>query len=303
MGGASRLLAELQRYVDQTGRRGVFLIGDGRPLTPRWLMARERAASGATRRVALNNVSFQSGLSRTVLLRNALHFPLPGERVDVGSRRRFALESAVVRVGARRADRVVVPSSSMAERVARWLPRISGRMVVWPHPVTPVELLPREPGLIVCPVLFAPYKGMGVWLRALAHSAGVLRESGTHVTVQVTATAAELSAEDVPMDDVTPVGRLTVQGVQDRVARATAVFYPTTLESFGYPLAEARANGQPVLAVDCAHNREVAGPALVPFAADGTDLTEALRTALDRVVEPDVVEPASKYFDRLLGAV
>ena len=39
--------------------------------------------------------------------------------------------------------------------------------------------------------------------------------------------------------------------------RSRAVFFPTDLESFGYPLAEARVNGQPVIACDTEQNREI----------------------------------------------
>ena len=48
-------------------------------------------------------------------------------------------------------------------------------------------------------------------------------------------------------------------------ARSRAIYFPTDLESFGYPLAEARVSGQPVIARDTALNREIAGPALCRY--------------------------------------
>ena len=45
---------------------------------------------------------------------------------------------------------------------------------------------------------------------------------------------------------------------QDLWSRCRAVYFPTGLESFGCPLAEARVNGVPVIARDTPQNREIA---------------------------------------------
>lgn len=306
MGGASRLLVELQRYLEDADRHDVVLLGVGRQLSPTWLAHREvRAATLRPRAtVALNNVSFVgAGLRRTVLLRNALHFPLPGEEHLLPKRmaRRVAAEARVVRAAVRRADLVVVPSSSMAARVKHWVPRLLSTVEVWPHPVSPrsggVE---RVPGRIVCPVLLAPYKQMGWRLRLLVAACSRLRAEGTEVEIVVTATPDELRQEGVPPDHLTAVGRLSVEGVQSLLASARAVYYPTEVESFGYPLAEARANGQPVLAAANAHNAEVAGSALVGFMPSVDSLEQAVRQALSATVPPSRVNGATEYFDRLL---
>ena len=47
--------------------------------------------------------------------------------------------------------------------------------------------------------------------------------------------------------------------------RARAVYFPGGLESFGYPLAEARAGGRPVIARDTTQNQEIAGAALCGY--------------------------------------
>lgn len=309
MGGASRLLVELDRYLETSSRADVTVLGASRRLEPSWLFRREAQARGSTRRIALNNVSFvTSGGHRSVLLRNALHFPLPGERhlLPSGSSRKVAIEGRVVRMAALRADLLIAPSSSMADRVRRWLPSTTERTVVWPHPVSPrTGPAVREPGLVVCPILFAPYKKLGRPLRLLSEAAGVLRQRGIEVRIEVTAAEQELVAEGLSGAGLVALGRLDVADVEHALARATAVFYPTTVESFGYPLAEARVNGQAVLAVESPHNREVAGAALVPFATDAaepTDLVTALEHALHAEVKADPVERPGCYFDRLLGA-
>ena len=307
MGGASRLLVELQRYLSDSGREDVLVLGVGHSLSPGWLASRELRAIRRRPRtvVALNNVSFVgAGRTRTVLLRNALHFPLPGEEhlLPAGVARRIAAEARVVRAAVRRADLVVVPASSMAARVEHWLPRSRFTIAVRPHPVSPrATLAERVPGRIVCPVLLAPYKQMGPRLRLLIEACSRVRAAGTLIEVVVTATAEELRQEGVPAADaVTAVGRLGVDQVEGLLSTAQIVYYPTEVESFGYPLAEARANGQPVLAADNAHNAEVAGSALMGFVPDVDSLELALRRALATTVTPSVVEDAAEYFDRLL---
>lgn len=300
---------ELDRYLEGSARSDVLVLGAGRRLEPSWLVRREVEARGSTRRIALNNVSFVAlGGHRSVLLRNALHFPFPWERhlLPPGSARKVAIEAHVVRIAALRADLLIAPSSSMADRVRRWLPSTTDRTVVWPHPVSPRGGdAVREPGLVVCPVLFAPYKKLGPPLRLLSKAAGLLRQRGTEVRIEVTATEQELVAEGLSDAGFAALGRLNVAEVEHALARATAVFYPTTVESFGYPLAEARVNGQPVLAPGNRHNREVAGAALVPFATDAAeemDLVRALEHALHAEVKANPVERPGCYFDRLLGA-
>lgn len=79
---------------------------------------------------------------------------------------------------------------------------------------------------------------------------------------------------------------------------------PPGLESFGFPLAEARVNGQPVIAQDTEQNREIAGPALCAFTiGDADSLRHATELALKGGNTPDT-EPfdPDSYFNWLLGS-
>ena len=81
------------------------------------------------------------------------------------------------------------------------------------------------------------------------------------------------------------------------------IYYPTSLESFGYPLAEARASGRPVIAYDTEQNREIAGPALCGFTpGDQDSLRRATMLALTTEVasDPAPFDPDA-YFSWLLG--
>lgn len=306
MGGASRLLGELRRYLSMSRRQDVLLMGAGRSLSAGWLVSRELRAGArhplAT--VALNNVAFLcAGRRRTVLLGNALHFPLQGEErlLPAATARRVAAEAKVVRAAVRRADVVVVPTRSMAVRVGHWVPRSRLAIVVRPHPTSPrIAVAERVTSRIVCPVLFAPYKQMGQRLLMLSEACLQVRAEVGPVEIVVTATPEELRQEGAQGGAILAAGRLTVEGVERLLASAHVIYYPTEVESFGYPLAEARANGQPVLALDNAHNAEVAGRALISFTPDVDSLAQAVKRALAANVVPEVVSDASDYFQRLL---
>jgi glycosyltransferase involved in cell wall biosynthesis len=306
MGGAARFATELQRYLSGTRREDVHVIGADRRVCPTWLLRREVAGRGVGRRVALNNVSFVSpGGERWALLRNALHFLTEDEarRIDPSLRAAIGREAAVVRLSSRRADVLVVPSTAMADRVMRVLPGACSRIVVRPHPVSAdaIPRLPREPA-ILCPVLFAPYKQMAERLTDLL--AAIEDYGDPSVRVRVTADRADVTPSLASNPRIEFLGRLDPAELRNIWGRSRAVYFPTGLESFGYPLAEARVSGQPVIARDTAQNREVAGPALRGFSpGDHDSLVRAVGLALMTEVMPDprAFDPEA-YFDWMLGA-
>ena len=305
MGGAARYLDELRGYLARTGREDVEIIGSLRRVGPGWLLHRELSSRARSRRVALNNVGFVTpGGQRWTLLRNALHFLTEGEkaRLDPALRARVRREAVVVHLAARRSDVIVAPSTAMTERIATIRPDLSGRVVVRPHPVS-VASTPRLPGdpVILCPVLFAPYKQMAQRLTELLIAVGDLADPS--VRVRVTAHAAEVPAAVACHPQVELVGRLPYSELREMQVRSRAVYFPTGLESFGYPLAEARVSGQPAIARDTAQNREIAGPALCGYTpGDPDSLRRAVEVALTADVAPDPgpFDP-DRYFGWLLG--
>jgi glycosyltransferase involved in cell wall biosynthesis len=322
MGGALRFLAELDGHLERrsavgrtTGRPTagpVRLVGRGRGLSPAWLVGRER--TGRHRRaVALNNISFVTARSeRWVLLRNLLHFLGPADvaRLPGGLPTRVARTAPLVRACARRADVVVVPTTEMAERVAALLPELSARLVVRPHPLSrpaPVPVGTRHRDRLLCPVLFSPFKAMGALLVLADRAAALLAaETGTEVEITVTATEREAAAEGLTgTRRLRFVGRLDQAQLAEHQRACRALLYPTRFESFGYPLAEARLAGLPVIALDATRNREVAGPVLVPYqreepAAIAAAMDAALRAAPP--TEPGNPFDPDRYFDWLLDA-
>lgn len=172
-----------------------------------------------------------------------------------------------------------------------------------PHPVS-ADTIPRRPrqAAILCPVLFAPYKQM---TQRLAELLAAVEDYGdSAVRVRITADRGDVTRCLADNPRIEFAGRLSQRDLRDIWARSRAIYFPTGLESFGYPLAEARVSGQPVIARDTAQNREVAGPALRGFrVGDHDSLVRAVALALTAQVAPDPgsFDPAA-YFEWMLGA-
>ena len=305
MGGAGRFRAELDEYLTRSARDDIKMIGARRHLGPAWLAVREVTAPRRSRRVALNNVGFFSpGGERWTLLTNALHFLTPPEMaaLEPGLRTMMARQRLVVHRAARRSDVLIAPCTAMAERIATVLPDVVDHLVVRMHPVSPVPIPPASSGsLILCPVIFEPYKFMpdrlAEWLGAVDSN------MDASVRMIVTATAAEVPSALASSSRLDFVGRLSLDEMRRQRSRSRAVFFPPGLESFGCALAEARVNGQPVIAQDTPQNREIAGQALVGYTVGDLDsLFHATKTALSAQVDPDPdpFDPDA-YFQWMLG--
>jgi glycosyltransferase involved in cell wall biosynthesis len=305
MGGAARYRDELYRYLSRTGRDDVRVIGARRYINPRWLVRRELTTAARGRRVALGNVSFLCpGSERWTLLGNALHFLTHSEesRLDPSIATINHRKAAVVRMAARRSDVLVVPCSVMAERVIRVLPGVRNRVVVRMHPVS-AELTPSLPrdNSILCPTFFRPYRQMVERLSELVTA--IEGHIDPSIRVRVTADASEMPASLAANPRIELVGQLDLRDLQPLWVRSRAIYFPPGLESFGYPLAEARVIGRPVIARDTSQNHEIAGSALCPFTlGDADSLRHATELALATDIEPEPqpFDPDS-YFDWILG--
>jgi glycosyltransferase involved in cell wall biosynthesis len=304
VGGAARYRAEAIGYLRRSARDDIRVIGATRRLNPAWLAVREAAAVRRGRRIALNNIGFFTpGGERWTLLRNALHFLSPAEwaALDPGLRAVMSRQIPVVHQAARRSDVLVAPSTAMAERVAAVLPDAAHRVIVRMHPLTATPVHPRpDRPLILAPVLFSPYKHMAErladWVNAVDYA---LPEP---VRMIVTASPADVPPALGTSPRLHFVGRADHESMARLWDCCQAIYFPTGLESFGYPLAEARARGLPVIARDTAQNREIAGPALCGYdVSDPESLRHATEAALGADVAPDPgpFDPDA-YFDWLL---
>jgi hypothetical protein len=305
MGGAARYRAEVYRYLAGAGREDVKVIGADRRVDPGWLVRREAVRSAGVRRVALNNVSFVSpGGERWTLVANPWDFVNDDEeaRLPPSARATIRRRAAVVHLAARRSDVIIAPCTDMADRIARVMPTMRSRIVVRMHPVSADSVpVSRRDQDILCPVLFSPYKRMveriAEWLAA---SDQYIDPS---IRLIVTANRSEVPDELACHPRIDLLGRLELSDLRQLWARSRAIYFPTSVESFGYPLAEARVNGQPVIALETPQNREIAGEALCGFSTgDHESLRKATERALTTVLKPDPgpFDPDA-YFTWLLG--
>jgi glycosyltransferase involved in cell wall biosynthesis len=305
VGGAARYSTEVLNYLQRSARDDVRVIGLRRRLTPTWLAVREAAAVRRSRRVALNNVGFFTpGGERWTLVANPLHFLTDAEMAAQVPAIRAAMsrQIPVVYRAARQSDVLVAPCTAMAERIKATLPDVADRVIARLHPIT-ASTMTRRPdrSRILCPILFAPYKKMpdrlAEWIAAVD---GSLDES---VRMIVTAGPDEVPPSLAASPRIELAGRLDLATLNNLWASSQAIYFPSGLESFGYPLGEARANGQPVIAQDTPQNREIGGPALCGYTVGDPDsLRRATETALSLTLEPDPgpFDPTA-YFDWKLG--
>jgi glycosyltransferase involved in cell wall biosynthesis len=296
-GGAARWRQEAASWVEHNPAEAVRIVGTGHRVEPRWLVQRELLARDECR-IAANNVSWVTGSGeRVVLLVNALHFLYPGEadclpRLPAGIYRQVP----VVRMAARRADKLIVPCTEMQRRVAAALPETLPRIRVRHHPIT-VRQAPRgspDDPFVLYPGIPAPHKDLVGHLSALVDA---LEQSHSELKVAVTALPESVGSL-AGHPKVAAIGVQSLAAMDRLWAEASAVYAPTTVEAFGYPLAEARAMGMPVIAVDNAQNREIGGAALVAFSfGDRDSLVDAVIAVSERspAAEPGPFEPDA-YF-------
>jgi glycosyltransferase involved in cell wall biosynthesis len=301
-GGAGRFREQWLKYAAERPELSGVAIGLGESVSPKWLIRRELSARGRRTVISANNVGFwAAGDHRITLLRNANHFLTAREWEKTGHLlgRSFTTQVRLVRAVARRSAMLVVPSNSMGERVAAHLPELADRLVVRFHPLEAPAVVKDEdaPPIILCPIVDSPFKKLARHLEDL-HLALGSRD------IQVISTSREDAAPlNVRADKRFQfIGTVSREDLARIYASATAVYYPTHVESFGYPLAEARASGLPVIAQQSPHNAEIAGSALCGYSTDSAgSLRDAIDSALSgaRLPDPDPFGRDS-YFSWLL---
>lgn len=304
-GGAARLLREFKKYLSSTDKQ-VDLIGEGRRLTPTWLVQRELTAPSAGLRLSLNNAGFMSPFGNNVtLLRNILHFASKSDFEYLGFQpsRELRIQIPVIRLLARNSKSLVVPCTRMGEQVAKISPDLADRLVVRFHPVTSPDWAgepPENPRDVLVPIVPQPYKNLDKHLpEFLAASES---KDGLPIRLVVPANPGSIpSLASHPR--VFFIGPQTSVDLEAWWRACGAVFFPVEFESFGYALAESRVYGRSIIARDTDQNREIAGAALHPYKKnDPTSLRDAIRNAISCVPESDSAPFApNSYFDWLLS--
>lgn len=243
-----------------------------------------------------------TGVPHVLFQRNALYFCPSALRVQTRKRRavlaaRRHLTSALIR----RAATIVTPSHSMARLLLASHPTLDAKkMRVLYHaidppaaaslPVTIAAQMSSAIGLrIFYPTHAAPHKGFVELLQVLARA----RDKGLAFTFFSTVDRTDDPPEferylkvirSLDLDNnVRLLGRVKQDVMMSIYPSMDLMIFPSSCESFGFPLAEAMASGLPILARDLPICREICGDAAVYFDPDDV---EASVNALELLADP-----------------
>lgn len=213
-----------------------------------------------------------------------------------GSERKLAviqhLIGAIIKASAKRSTRVIVQTQWMKEAVCKQCRIAADRVsVVMPQvkPFAFTNAVAFDPTAFFYPTAPGIYKNNA----AVYAASEQLAQQGLDCRVTLTL------PEEKSRGQVTCVGRLPYDEVVARYHSSTLLF-PSYIETFGYPLAEARQAGTVVLASDTAFSREVLAGYENAYFFDPFKPLE-LAVLMERVIRGDIVRqeiPAAQTAQR-----
>jgi glycosyltransferase involved in cell wall biosynthesis len=188
-------------------------------------------------------------------------------RPDLYSGRLRALyASRATRASAGRAERVLCPSATTADRLVREFGIDRRKVVAVPWGVGDVfrpSSADRNGGYVLFVGRWEARKGLGVLHGAVKE----LAASGLWLPLVVAGTPGWGAEREIRSLRADPEVELVVDPSDERLASlyagALALAYPSYMEGFGFPVAEAMASGCPVIASDLPELRELARDAAV----------------------------------------
>jgi glycosyltransferase involved in cell wall biosynthesis len=204
------------------------------------------------------------------------------------SRVRAGYASLATAASVRRADRVLCPSATTADRLARELAVDRGKVIVAPWGVDDAFRAPAadrgDDGYVLFVGRWEARKGLGT-LHAAVRG---LAASGRRLPLVVAGMPGWRAEEEIRSLRADPDVELVVDPSDERLAslyaRALTLAYPSHMEGFGFPVAEAMASGCPVVASDLPELRELARDAAVYVTpGDSSALAGALRAVAEDV--------------------
>ncbi len=196
---------------------------------------------------------------------------------------------ALIRAGARRADRVLAISEFSRGEILRFTRAPAGRVSVTPLGVD--DAFERDAGApdaprpyLLCVAHTHPHKNVD----ALARAYTALQRERPHHLVLVGGPRRGEAAVRAALDGAIAPARIHRRERLDRAALirlyqgAELFVFPSRYEGFGLPVLEAMRAGTPVLTTRCGAIPEIGGDAVRYFDPDTPgDLAQALRMALD----------------------
>lgn len=236
--------------------------------------------------------------SRSVLLvQDAKYFYDPAEllkQCSFGERASFYLKRLWTHYSIRKADRVLVQTKSLAERVSSHIPSVRDRIATVMHGPGVLDQrtggyrihhLPSDTFEIAYVALYRHYKNFQVLLQALALLSSRSIPVRLHLTLDpvedagargVLSYARRIGVEKLIVNH----GEIEPERMPELYGLAHMFVFPSICESFGFPQVEAMAFGLPLLVADTPVNREVCGEAAKFFAPDNP---ETLAASIERL--------------------
>ena len=231
---------------------------------------------------------------QVLLLQNALYFSDVYRRVFLpryGSsvRLNFRLRRWLMIQSARHADLVMAPTQALLDGLGRAAHVSPAKTLVNPYGVSLPEERQRDAAPVPSDVsegkaapsvqllyvsLYSDYKNLSTLLKALPllnHNGG--RRFALTTTVNPDSETWPVTrGEDMTLAQSSAVaplvrfaGRLTRPQTVEAYRQADIFVFPSLVESFGFPMAEAMAAGLPVVAAGTEPNREICGDAALYF--------------------------------------
>ncbi|WP_111766112.1 glycosyltransferase family 4 protein [Nakamurella deserti] len=225
---------------------------------------------------------------RTVV---TVHDTVPWTHPETLTPRGVAWHRTMIDRAARTADRIVVPTRTVADELAALFPRAADRIVVVGHGVTALPgaddpdaraaALGVPARYVLSLATVEPRKGLDVLVAAMAGVDAdlvVVGQAGWgEVDLRRWADAAGLDRRRLHL-----LGRLPDADLGVVLDRAAVLAVPSRAEGFGLPVLEGMAAGIPVVHSDAPALVEVGGDATLSFPRDDADaLADRLRTVLD----------------------
>ena len=223
-----------------------------------------------------------------------LHHPVPFQKTKrfsflKGAERSLAiyqhLIGRVIKTSVKKCDKVIVQTKWMQEAVMKQCSLPEEKVMRVAPTVADLSSyntnVPFHPDQFFYPTAQPIYKNNAAIFKACK----LLNEKNIHCDVALTL------PQQSSQGDVRCVGRLPYGEVIEKYAESTLVF-PSYIETFGYPMAEARKVGTIVLASDCPFSREILDDYENAYFFDPFKPQE-LAVLMERVITGDIVKKVS----------
>lgn len=234
-------------------------------LSPRWLREVRRHADVVFAPTEIG-VS-PPGVPLVLSIRNPNLDPRNTADRSGRARVRHGIQRSVARASVKNAARVIAVSQYASSIASRFL-RVDPDLIRVVYHGSPVRQLQGGRAPRVCTrFLFVSnlneYKGADFLIKALANVEGPwkLRIVGKEVRRPYARKVKDLASEFGLAPRVEFAGPLYGKELEEAYESSDCLLWPSPVETFGHPLVEASAHGMPIIAVDSASNREVAGGA------------------------------------------